>query len=163
MRVYEHFFRSAGGVSMPMERWRGQPVLIVNTASESQWAAQLTGLQALYEEFMPSGLVVIAMPSNDFQDREPLEGEELEAQYRERFGVNFPVTEKVSINGRYADRFFIMLREEYTSEVLPTGNFFKYLFGRDGVLIEHWPGDVPPESVSFRATLQRNALTGCCL
>ena len=161
MRLHEHVFRSASGVTLAMERWRGQPVLIVNTASESHRSSQLTGLQGLYDEFRPSGLVVIAMPSNDFHEREPLEGEELDEVYRERFGVKFPVTERVSINGRYAHRFFVEMREEYTNEVLPTDNYFKYLFGRDGTLIEHWPADTAPESIAFRNSIQRNALTGC--
>ena len=70
MHVHEFMFRSIKGVTLSLERWTGQPILIVNTASESQFAPQLHKLQELNQEYMPSGLVILGVPCNEFGEKE---------------------------------------------------------------------------------------------
>ena len=161
MHVHEYMFRSARGVSMPLGRWNGQPILVVNSASESHFAPQLRKLQALHQEYMPAGLVVVAMPCNDYGDREPLEGDALDAHYWETWQVNFPVTERLEIIGRNPHPMFVAMREEYSNEILPTGNFFKYLFGRDGDLLAHWPSEIDPDDPAVHHEIERNVSSWC--
>ena len=71
MRVHEFAFRSIQGANMPLSRWKGQPLLLVNTASECGFTPQYEKLQALWTEYKPSGLVVIGIPCNDFGSQEP--------------------------------------------------------------------------------------------
>lgn len=156
MRVHEFSFRSINGSSMPLDRWRGQPLLIVNTASECGYTPQYAKLQAMWEEYRPSGLVVIGIPCNDFGEQEPGTAGEIEAFCSSRFNVTFPLTEKHSILGVSAHPLFIAMREEYTSDVLPRWNFFKYLFGRDGDLIQHWPSKVEPDDPGFRHDIEKH-------
>ena len=61
MRVHEFAFRSLQGASMPLDRWTGQPLLLVNTASECGFTPQYTKLQALWQEYRPSGLIVLGV------------------------------------------------------------------------------------------------------
>lgn len=161
MHVHEYMFRSARGVTLSLERWTGQPILIVNTASASQHAPQLRMLQELHQEYMPSGLVVLALPCNDFGEKEPLDGEELDQHYWDVHGVNFPVSDRIEIIGRNPHPLFISLREEYSNDIMPQGNFFKYLFSRDGELLEHWPSEVEPNDSGLHHQIERNVSAWC--
>lgn len=161
MHVHQFMFRSIKGVTLSLERWTGQPILIVNTASESHFAPQLDKLQKLYQEYMPSGLVVLGIPCNEFGDKEPLEGDDLDAWYWDHHRVNFPVTEKLQIIGRNAHPLFIALREEFSHDVLPQDNFCKYLFGRDGEMLEHWPSDTEPDDTGLHHQIERNVSSWC--
>jgi glutathione peroxidase len=149
-------FRSINGASMPLERWTGQPLLLVNTASECGFTRQYAKLQAFWIEYNPTGLMVIGMPCNDFGEQEPGDEEAIAEFCTTEFNVTFPMTEKVSIMGRHPHPLFIAMREEYTSEILPRWNFFKYLFGREGNLIKHWPSEVEPDDSGFRHEVERN-------
>ena len=156
MNVYEYRFRSLAGAGMPLERWKGQPMLLVNTASECGFTPQYAKLQAMWQEYRPAGLVVIGIPCNEFGSQEPGENEQILEFCESRYQVTFPVTEKQSILGRHAHPLFIAMREEYTSDILPTWNFFKYLFGRDGNLLHHWPSNIEPDDPGFRHEVEKN-------
>ncbi|MBT8047167.1 MAG: glutathione peroxidase [Xanthomonadales bacterium] len=156
MRVHEFAFRSLQGASMPLERWSGQPILLVNTASECGFTPQYTKLQALWNEYRPAGLIVLGVPCNDFGAQEPGDNESISDFCTSRFQATFPMTQKLSIIGREAHPLFIAMREEYTSDILPNWNFFKYLFGRDGNLLHHWPSNVEPDEPGFRHEIERN-------
>jgi glutathione peroxidase len=156
MRVHEYRFRSINGANMPLNRWTGQPLLLVNTASECGFTPQYAKLQALWEEYRPAGLVVIGIPCNEFGAQEPGDDHTINEFCTGNFGVTFPMTEKLTILGRNSHPLFIAMREEYTSDMLPTWNFFKYLFGRDGNLLHHWPSNVEPDDPGFRHLLEKN-------
>jgi len=156
MRVHEYRFRSLSGASMPLDRWTGQPLLLVNTASECGFTPQYRKLQAVWDEYRPAGLVVIGIPCDDFGGQEPGDSETIQEFCSSNYGVTFPITEKQSIVGGHPHPLFIALREEYTADILPRWNFYKYLFGRDGELLHHWPSKVEPDDPGFRHDVERN-------
>jgi glutathione peroxidase len=156
MRVHEFRFRSINGATMPLDRWTGQPLLLINTASECGFTPQYEKLQSLWDEYRPAGLVVIAIPCNDFGAQEPGEEAAIEEFCSSRFNVTFPMTEKQVLLGRDAHPLFQAMREEYTSDILPSWNFFKYLFGRDGDLLHHWPSKIEPDDPGFRHEIEKN-------
>ena len=156
MRVYEFAFNSIHDSSMSLDRWTGQPLLLVNTASECGFTPQYTKLQALWEEYRPAGLIVLGIPCNDFGAQEPGDESTIRDFCTSQFNVTFPMTEKQEILGINAHPLFLAMREEYTSDILPTWNFFKYLFGRDGNLLHHWPSSIEPDEPGFRHEIERN-------
>lgn len=156
MRVHEFAFRSLTGASMPLDRWKGQPLLLINTASECGFTPQYAKLQALWDEYRPAGLVVIGVPCDDFGGQEPGDAETIHSFCSDRFGVTFPMTQKTTIVGERPHPLFIAMREEYTADVLPKWNFYKYLFGRDGELLQHWPSKTEPDDPGFRHDVERN-------
>jgi glutathione peroxidase len=156
MRVHEYAFRSLSGATMPLERWKGQPLLLVNTASECGYTPQYRKLQALWDEYRPSGLIVIGLPCNDFGAQEPGDEAAIQQFCQTEFKVTFPMTEKVSIIGNRPHPLFVAMREEFTADVLPRWNFFKYLFGRDGEFVAHWPSQIEPDEPGFRHDVERN-------
>ena len=156
MNVFEFRFRSLRGASMPLDKWSGQPLLIVNTASECGYTRQYAGLQDLWLEYAPAGLVVIGIPCNDFGAQEPGDEEAIADFCSSRFDVSFPMTAKYAVIGRDAHPLFMALREEFTADILPNWNFFKYLFGRDGQLLGHWPSKTEPNDPGFRHEIEKN-------
>lgn len=156
MNIFEFTFRSIDGATMPLERWRGQPVLMVNTASECGFTPQYEKLQRLHHEYHQSGLVVLGVPSNDFGGQEPAAEEEIRAFCTHRFGVTFPLTAKQTFHGPGTHPMFVTMVEEYTEDILPRWNFCKYLFGKDGDLIENWPSETEPDDTEFRRSVERN-------
>jgi glutathione peroxidase len=156
MNVYEYVFESASGASMPLERWRGQPLLIVNTASKCGYTPQLAKLQKLYRDYRQSGLVVIAVPCNDFGEQEPGDDASIEAFAREEFGVEFPITRKVSINGFGVHPLYREIRDTWGEDAMPSWNFHKYLFDDHGQLVEHWPHSVEPDDPLLTHQVERH-------
>ena len=156
MNVFEFRFRSLAGATMALEQWSGQPLLIVNTASECGYTRQYAGLQSLWLEYRHTGLIVIGVPCNDFGEQEPGDEDAIATFCSENYGVSFPMTEKYSVIGRDAHPLFLTLREEFTADALPNWNFFKYLFGRDGNLIAHWPSAIEPDDSGFRHEIEKN-------
>ncbi len=117
---------------------------------------QYLKLQQLWEEYRPSGLIVIGIPCNDFDQQEPASEEEIMEFCSSNYGVTFPMTTKQTINGSGAHPLFRAMREEFTSDILPRWNFCKYLFGREGTLLHHWPSNVEPDEPGLRHEIERN-------
>jgi glutathione peroxidase len=156
MRIHQYSFRSAQGHALPLERWQGQPILLVNTASECGYTPQYKKLQSLWEEYRPNGLVVLGVPCNDFGGQEPGSDEQIAQFCTERYAVTFPITTKLSIIGQNPHRLFVDMLEEYGDDLLPRWNFHKYLFGRDGELVDHFPSKMEPDDPAFRHQIERN-------
>ncbi|TMW61745.1 hypothetical protein Poli38472_010808 [Pythium oligandrum] len=125
---------------------RGRPVLVVNTASQCQYAPQLKDLQTLYDKYHAQGLEIIAVPSNDFDRKEPASDEELTMVYSkaETFQVAFPIAKKTGVIGEDAHAFFARIAQIYGRSVAPTWNFDKFLVDAYGDLAAVFPHDTEP-------------------
>ena len=143
--------------SGPLElaKFAGTPVLIVNTASLCGFTPQYAGLQALYTEFKPRGLTIIAIPSNDFGRQEP--GDPLVCTAR--FATTFPIASKAHVKGASAIPLFRWLAQEAGLLGHPRWNFYKYLIGRDGRLATWFGSITNPESPRLRAAIERSLAT----
>jgi glutathione peroxidase len=155
MNVYEYVFHAAGGARMPLAYWEAQPLLLVNTASRCGYAPQLEKLQALYSEYRRANFVVIALPCDDFGEKEPGSEQEILELYRNEHGVAFPITSKIHVSGLEAHPLFNDLLDAYGDDYLPKWNFTKYLFDTEGELVEHWPAKVEPDDPALIYQLER--------
>ncbi len=156
MNVYEYVFESASGARMSLGTWEAQPLLLVNTASRCGYTPQLAKLQAVYNEYRQSNLMVVAMPCNDFGDQEPGTEREIVSFYWDQYHVRFPVTRKIHTVGREIHPLFRALLETYGSDVLPRWNFTKYLFDTKGQLVEHWESRVEPTDPAVTHQIERH-------
>lgn len=156
MNIHNHVFMTLHGSRLTLNRFRGQPVLLTNTASRSEHTPQYEKLQLLHEEYRGAGLIVVAVPCNDFGEAEPGDEEEIAEFLDQHYPVGFAVTAKQRIIGRGAHPLYIELLEEYTIDTLPHGNFHKYFFGRSGELIGHWPALVSPDDSAITHVIERN-------
>ena len=132
MNAHDFNFKSIDGDPMPLSKFQGKVVLVVNTASQCGFTRQYGGLVELWNKFKNEGLVVLAVPSNDFGGQEPGTSEEIKTFCEVTFGVDFPMTEKVSVSGNQAHPFYKWAKEELGRRARPRWNFHKYVVGKNG-------------------------------
>ena len=156
MNVHEYFFNSLGGSSLALSNYRGQPILLVNTASKCGYTPQYQKLQQIWDDYRQSGLIVVGIPSNDFGEQEP-DDEDVIAEFcSSNYGVSFPMTSKQHVTGQSAHPLFVAIREECGEDASPRWNFFKYLFDRQGQLLEFWPSAVEPDDPRITHQIECN-------
>jgi glutathione peroxidase len=144
--AYEHAFEAIEGGSLPLEKFRGKVLLVVNTASFCGFTPQYEGLQALWQRYEAQGLVVVGVPSNDFGAQEPKDESEILGFCKGAFNVTFPLTTKQPVLGKDAHPFYRWARETLGEAQAPKWNFHKYLVGRDGKLIAGFATRIEPLS-----------------
>ena len=157
MSAYDFSFVSIGGEPMPFSDFKGKVVLVVNTASQCGFTSQYSGLVELWKKYKDKGLVVLAVPSNDFGGQEPGSSDEIKTFCEVTFGVDFPMTAKVSVSGKGAHPFYRWAKTELGRRAKPRWNFHKYVVGKDGKLID-WFGSMTSPGSSRVMKVIENAL-----
>ncbi|MBV9349092.1 MAG: glutathione peroxidase [Pseudolabrys sp.] len=136
-------FRALDGGIVPLAQYAGHPILIVNTASKCGYTPQYAGLQELWERYRSRGLVIIAVPSNDFGGQEPGGASEIRQTAQAEYKITFPIGEKAVVKGAEAHPFYRWAAALKPTDV-PRWNFHKYLIGRDGSLKASFASAVEP-------------------
>jgi glutathione peroxidase len=152
--AFDHEFEAIEGGRLPLARWRGKVLLVVNTASFCGFTSQYEGLQRLWQRYEQRGLVVIGVPSNDFGAQEPKSEAEIAGFCKGAFGVTFPLTTKEVVSGPRAHAFYRWARDSLGEAQAPRWNFHKYLVGRDGRLIAGYGARVEPLSSALTQAIE---------
>ena len=126
-------------------QYQGKVILAVNTASYCGFTSQYEGLEALYKQYKDQGLVVLGFPSNDF-NQEKKSNQEIADFCFNTYGVAFPMFEASSVRGDKANPFFKAL--EAAGAGAPRWNFYKYLIGRDGQVIDSYSSLTVPKKLT---------------
>jgi glutathione peroxidase len=126
------------------ERFQGQVLLVVNTASKCGLTPQYEGLEALHGKLSERGFAVIGFPSNDFLGQEPGTEEEIQEFCASTYGVRFPMFQKVTVKADNAVPFYHALAAQ-ADGTYPAWNFHKYLIGRDGEVAASFGSRTPPD------------------
>ncbi len=148
--LFDFTARSIAGQELPLSRFAGQVVLVVNTASQCGFTPQYEGLQALHEQYGPRGLVVLGFPCDQFGHQEPGDEAEIDDFCQLNFGVTFPLFAKIDVNGEGAHPLYRWLRDE-RSGVLGDAikwNFTKFLVGRDGTVLSRYAPTTTPDKIA---------------
>jgi glutathione peroxidase len=144
--AWDFSFTSIDGQPMPLSDFRGQVLLVVNTASFCGFTKQYEALQALHAKYEGQGFAVIGVPSNDFGGQEPKAAGEIKEFCEGMFGVTFPLADKNAVSGDDAHPFYKWAREELGWLNAPKWNFHKYLVGRDGKLVTSFYSQTAPDA-----------------
>ena len=136
-------FDSIDGGTLTLAQWEGQPVLVVNTASMCVFTDQYRELQALYDRYRDQGLIVLAVPSDDF-NQELASDAEVKEFCELIYGIDMPMTVITGVKGRNAHPFYQSLRQE--AGFTPRWNFNKVLLDHEGQLVETFASRVSPLS-----------------
>ena len=147
MSIYDISVKLEDGTQYSLERYRGQVMLIVNTASKCGFTPQFEDLEALYKKYKSDGFVVLGFPSNQFK-QEVATAEEAASQCRMSYGVTFPMHEIVKVNGKDAHPVFEYLTS-HSKGILGKSvkwNFTKFLVGRDGEVVARFGSTDKPSS-----------------
>ncbi len=140
----------ADGAPVALADYRGQVLLIVNTASKCGFTPQYEGLEALHRRFAARGLAVLGFPCNQFGAQEPGDAAEIANFCSLTYDVTFPMFAKIDVNGAQADPLFERLKAEAPG-VLGTKavkwNFTKFLVDRDGRVVHRYAPTTKPEEI----------------
>lgn len=144
--IYDFSATSLAGDDVPLKRFEGQVLLIVNTASACGFTPQYKGLEALQQQFGPRGFSVLGFPCNQFGNQEPGDAGQIAQFCSLNYGVSFPMFAKIDVNGGQAHPLYQYLRSE-KSGLLGSSikwNFTKFLVDRAGkVVARHAPTTTP--------------------
>lgn len=169
MNIYDFEVNTPRGQAVSLEKLKGKILLIVNIASKCTFTPQLEDLQKLYQKYQDQGFVIIGFPCNQFAEQQPGDGEAATEFCKLNYGVDFPIFEKVDVNGKNAHPLFqylneaipfkgfsdssadrlleLMIREkqpEYTIGNVIKWNFTKFLIDADGNPIERFESNTYP-------------------
>ncbi|WP_282154899.1 glutathione peroxidase [Cytobacillus gottheilii] len=170
MAIFDYKVKTAIGLTTTLEKYKGKVILIVNTATKCSFTPQLTDLQKLQEKYGEQGFQILAFPSNQFADQEPLNDGEIAEFCAIKHGVNFPIFKKVDVRGDNAHPLFTYLSDQKpfdgfnlnhpVSKLLMSilnnryphylvgdsikWNFTKFLIDREGNVIERYESTAEP-------------------
>lgn len=148
--IYDFNAKTIQGNDASLANYKGQVVLIVNTASKCGFTPQYAGLQKLYQTYRDKGLVVLGFPCNQFAEQEPASETEIASFCSINYGVTFPLFTKVDVNGEHAHPLFVFLKDSLRGFLGSRNikwNFTKFLIGRDGRPIQRFSSQTPPEKL----------------
>jgi glutathione peroxidase len=134
-------------------QYKGQLVLVVNTASYCGFTSQYAGLERLYDKYKSKGLVVLGFPSNDFGKQEPGSSKEIADFCYNTYGVKFPMFSKTVVSGAGKSALYAAL--EKSTGKSPQWNFHKYLIDRSGKVVANFPSETEPESAQLLAAIDK--------
>ena len=144
--VYDFTAKSLAGEDVPLRRFEGQVLLIVNTASACGFTPQYSGLEALHKALTPRGFSVLGFPCNQFGSQEPGDARQIEQFCASNYAITFPMFAKIEVNGNNAHPLYQYLKNE-KSGLLGASikwNFTKFLVDRSGrVVARHAPTASP--------------------
>lgn len=154
LSLYEIEVNKADGQPTTLENYKGKVLLIVNVASQCGFTKQYSGLEALYKKYKPSGLEILAFPSNDFGAQEPGTMEEIQEFCQVNFGVSFPLFEKLGTVGPKQHPLYAWLTNQTSSASEVQWNFEKFLVSREGQVISRFASKVTPEDDELVTAIQ---------
>ncbi|MDG1800480.1 MAG: glutathione peroxidase [Luminiphilus sp.] len=155
--VYDYSATLADGTTASLSDYKGQVLLIVNTASKCGFTPQYEGLEKLHATHKDAGFAVLAFPCNQFGSQEPGSTEEIVEFCEMRFQTSFPLFEKIDVNGTNSHPLYKHLKSEVKG-LLGTErikwNFTKFLVNRDGEVVGRFgsqkkPADIESEIIAL--------------
>ena len=148
--VYDYSATLADGTTTALSDYKGQVLLIVNTASKCGFTPQYEGLEKLHATHKDAGFSVLAFPCNQFGSQEPGSTEEIVEFCEMRFQTSFPLFEKIDVNGTNSNPLYKHLKSEVKG-LLGTErikwNFTKFIINRDGEVVGRFGSQKKPADI----------------
>lgn len=156
--VLDFTVKSNDGQDVDLSNYKGDVLLIVNTASQCGYTPQYEGLQDLYEKYKDRGLKVLAFPANEFGGQEPGSDAEIRAFCTNRYNVTFPLFSKIVVKGEGQHPLYRFLTSketngEFGGEI--PWNFTKFLVDREGRVIARFAPKDAPESPQVVSAIEK--------
>jgi glutathione peroxidase len=155
--VLNFTMKSLTGYDVPLSKYQGKVILMVNTASKCGYTPQYKALEALYETYADKGLVILGFPSNDFHHQEPGTDEQIAEFCTKNYGVKFDMFSKVDVIGDTQCDLYRFLTSAETDPAFPgpvKWNFEKFLISRDGRIVNRFRSKTTPDSAEFVAAVE---------
>ena len=153
--AYDFNFNDLDGSLLNLSEYKNKVIVVVNVASQCGFTSQYEDMQKIWEKYQEKGIVMIGVPSNDFGNQEPGSNKEIKNFCEAKFGISFPMTEKVLVKGSDAHPFYIWARENHGKSAIPKWNFHKIIIDRDGKVAETFSSITNPSSNKFIKALDK--------
>ncbi|EQC44470.1 glutathione peroxidase [Bacteriovorax sp. BSW11_IV] len=142
--IYDFSLKDENGKEVKFDAFKGKTLLIANIATKCGFTGQLEDLEALYKKYSSQGLMVVGVPSNDFNGQTPEGNKEVVKFCRLNYGVTFPILEKIVVTGKDIHPLFAYLTKLKDGSV--KWNFEKFLFNKDGEFVDYYLSMTNPMS-----------------
>jgi len=142
-KIFDFKFKDIDGNQVSLEKFAGKPIILINTASRCGFTPQYGNLQNLFLKYKDTDLTIIATTSNSFS-QEYSDTEDIKKICLVNYGVGFITSAPMNVNGSNAHPIYSWIKNEYSKS--PKWNFFKFLFNRDGELVDTWSSMTKPDS-----------------
>jgi glutathione peroxidase len=158
--LYDYKLETIDGESTTLAEHKGKVILMVNVASRCGFTRQYKGLEELYKQYKPKGLVICGFPCNQFGGQEPGTEDEIKSFCSSKFGVTFPMYSKIDVNGPNRHPLYeSIIGEKGPLQGSIKWNFGKILVGKNGVPIEKFGSMTSPSSKKLIKAIE-SALNG---
>ncbi|MCR4717986.1 MAG: glutathione peroxidase [Lachnospiraceae bacterium] len=146
MGFYDYSAVKMNGDNVSMSEYKGQVVVVVNTASKCGFTPQFEGLEELYKKYKDQGLVIIGFPCNQFAAQDPGANGEIAEFCKLNYGVTFPMFEKIDVNGENEHPLYTYLKSQQKGTLSSKikWNFTKFLVDREGNVVNRYAPTVEP-------------------
>lgn len=156
--IYQFTVENSKGEAVSLEKYKGKVLLIVNTASECGFTPQLSGLEELRKNFEDENFEVLAFPSNDFGQQEPLNDDGIGKFCSINYHTKFTIFKKTNVRGKDTHPLFSFLADKKLNGNLnsvPRWNFHKYLINANGELVDFFYSFTKPNSARVKKKIQK--------
>ena len=146
------------GKDVNLKKYKGNVLLIVNTASKCGYTPQYEGLQAIYDKYKAQGFYVLGFPANNFGSQEPGTEKEIKEFCESKYKVKFPMFAKISVKGEDQDALYKFLTSKETNPKFAgdiTWNFNKFLIDRKGNIVARFSSKDTPESEAVTSAIEK--------
>jgi glutathione peroxidase len=147
--AYAFNFNGLNGNTINLAKFKNKVIVVINVASKCGFTNQYEDMQTIWEKYSDKGVIILGVPSNDFGNQEPGSSDEIKTFCETKFGITFPMTEKVKVKGANAHPFFIWAKKNYGLSAVPKWNFHKIIIGKNGKVAETYASITNPKSKRF--------------
>ena len=153
-RIYEFEMTTIDGKPAKLAKYKGHPLLIVNTASLCGFTAQYADLEALYQKYKDSGLHIAAFPANEFGAQEPGTDADIKSFCMTKFAPTFDLYSKICVKGPAIHPLYKYLTTEAGFNGDLPWNFSKFLVDKDGLVVARFGPDANPVGKEITGKVQ---------
>ncbi len=153
--AYDFVFKNLDGSTLNLTEFKKKIIVVVNVASQCGFTSQYEDMQKIWELYQEKDLVMLGVPSNDFGQQEPGTNKEIKNFCEAKFGITFPMTEKVSVKGNEAHPFYIWAKENHGKSAVPKWNFHKIIINKEGKIEKTFSSMTNPSSKKFNEIIKK--------
>jgi len=153
--AYDFSFNDIDGTPLKLSEYKGKIIVVVNVASQCGFTSQYEDMQNIWEEYQSKGIIILGVPSNDFGGQEPGSNSEIKTFCEAKFGISFPITEKVNVKGSEAHPFYKWAKDNHGKSAVPKWNFHKIIIDKSGKINETFSSITNPSSKKFIKAIEK--------
>ena len=156
--ILDFKMKDIDGKDVKLDKYKGNVLLVVNTASKCGYTPQYEGLETIYEKYRGQGFYVLGFPANNFGEQEPGTEAEIKEFCESKYKVTFPMFAKISVKGDDQDPLYKFLTSKETNPDFAgdiSWNFNKFLIDKDGKVVARFSSKDTPESEAVTEAIEK--------